>query len=324
MYQAKQKYTAINYIVILASIISQFCPSYALTFTIPEQENIIGNIQTTIVQPGESLGDIGKKFDVGVYEMIEANPDLDPWTPQIGSQVIIPTQFVLPTGKRIGIIINLAEMRLYYYHPKANLVTTHPIGIGRKGWVTPLMEAKVMNKQYNPTWQPPISIIKEHAIKGDPLPNQVPPGPKNPLGEFAIYLSNPGYLIHGTNRPGGIGLRTTSGCIRLFPEDIKSLYNQVSIGTQVKIIHEPYKIGIYNNNIYIESHEPLTDPYYNREPTMIVMQKAIKDAIFLNSINADLSAMQDELQKSAKISSGYPVPILIPMGPTHGSDTFIP
>jgi L,D-transpeptidase ErfK/SrfK len=322
MYQAKKIYTAINYILILASIISQCCPSFALTFTIPEQENIIGNIQTTTVQPGESLGDIGKKFDVGVYEMIEANPELDPWTPQVDSMVIIPTQFILPAGKRTGIIINLAEMRLYYYHPKTNLVTTYPIGIGRKGWVTPLMEAKVLNKQYNPTWQPPISIIKEHAINGDPLPTTVPPGPRNPLGEFAIYLSNPGYLIHGTNRPGGIGLRTTSGCIRLFPEDIKSLYNLITIGTPVKIIHEPYKIGIQNNNIYIETHEPLSDPYYNREPITTVMQKAIENANFISTININLLTLQDELQKSTKTSSGYPV--LIPMSATHSSDNMIP
>lgn len=311
MAKAKQIYTTIKYIVLLASIIGQFNASNALTFTIPSKENIIGNIQTATVQAGESLGDIGKKFDVGVYEMIEANPDLDPWTPEIGSKVIIPTQFILPAGKKQGIIINLAEMRLYYYHPNSNMVSTYPIGIGRKGWVTPLLETKVINKQYNPTWQPPISIIKEHAIKGDHLPNQVPPGPQNPLGEFAIYLSTPGYLIHGTNRPGGIGLRTTSGCIRLFPEDIRLLYNQVSIGTTVKIIHEPYKIGLYNQSIYIEAHEPLSDPYYNTENSDIILQKAIKQADFLHNMNIDLATLQQELRILAKNHYGYPILIQI-------------
>lgn len=315
MAKAKQIYTTIKYIVLLASIIGQFNASNALTFTIPSKENIIGNIQTATVQAGESLGDIGKKFDIGVYEMIEANPNLDPWTPEIGSKVTIPTQFILPSINKKGIIINLAEMRLYYYHPNSNLVSTYPIGIGRKGWVTPLLEAKVINKQYNPTWQPPISIIKEHAIKGDHLPNQVPPGPQNPLGEFAIYLSTPGYLIHGTNRPGGIGLRTTSGCIRLFPEDIRLLYNQVSIGTSVKIIHEPYKIGLYNQNIYIEAHEPLSDPYYNTETSDISLQKAIKQADFLNNMNIDLVTLQQELQILAKNHYGYPV--LIQISKTH-------
>lgn len=303
---------AITYILILTGLISQ-C-SYALTFTIPSNGNIVGNIQTVIVQNGESLSDIGKKFDVGVYEMIEANPTLDPWNPLPGESVIVPTQFILPATKYRGIVINLAEMRLYYYHPDINLVTTHPIGIGRKGWVTPLIEAKVTHKQYNPTWRPPISIIKEHAIKGDHLPTVVPPGPSNPLGEFAIYLSASGYLIHGTNRPGGIGLRTTSGCIRLFPEDIKSLYSEVPVGTSVKIIHEPYKIGIHNNQLYIEAHEPLSDPCYNTESITMVMQKAIQNARLLNrNINIDLNNvlnlpyLQEILQKLAKIANGYPL-----------------
>ncbi len=300
---------AINYILILTWLISQ-C-SYALTFNISEESNIVGNIQTVTAQHAESLSDIGKKFDVGVYEMIEANPNLDPWNPSTGENVIIPTQFILPATKRRGIVINLAEMRLYYYHPNTNMVTTHPIGIGRKGWITPLLETTVTHKQYNPTWRPPISIIKEHAIKGEPLPTVVPPGPANPLGEFAIYLSASGYLIHGTNRPGGIGLRTTSGCIRLFPEDIRSLYSQISIGTPVKIIHEPYKIGIHNNRLYIEAHEPLSEPYYNKEPNIVVMQKAIKDARVLNNIEInntlDAPYLEEVLQKLAKIANGYPL-----------------
>lgn len=302
------KYT---YILILTLLISQ--SSFALTFVIPKESNIVGNIQYVTVYPGESLSDIGKKFNVGVYEMIEANPELDPWDPQVGADVVIPTQFILPATKLQGIVINLAEMRLYYYHNinKVNMVTTHPIGIGRKGWVTPLIEAKVVNKQYNPTWRPPISIIKEHADKGDLLPNIVPPGPSNPLGEFAIYLSTPGYLIHGTNRPAGIGLRTTSGCIRLFPEDIRSLYNQIPIGTSVKIIHEPYKIGLRNNQLYLEVHEPLSDAYYNKESNEIVVQKAINNAMTFHNININnylnWSYLQEILKKFTKIANGYPL-----------------
>lgn len=298
-------------ILILTLLISQ--SSSALTFIIPEQSNIVGHIQYVTVCPGESLSDIGKRFDVGVYEMIEANPELDPWEPKIGAKVIIPTQFILPATKQHGIIINLAEMRLYYYHNinKIKMVTTHPIGIGRKGWVTPLIEAKVIDKQYNPTWRPPISIIKEHANQGDILPSVVPPGPRNPLGEFAIYLSTPGYLIHGTNRPGGIGLRTTSGCIRLYPEDIRSLYNHITIGTHVKIIHDPYKIGIYNKQLYLEVHEPLSDPYYNKESNEIVIKKAINNSLTFHNININdylhWSYLEEILQKFTKIANGYPL-----------------
>jgi len=304
----------INYIYILISTCI-FSHSYALTFVIPSSGNIVGDLQYVTVQPGESLSDIGKKFDIGVYEMIEANPELDPWDPKPGETVIVPTQFILPATKPEGIVINLAEMRLYYYEKKNNLVTTHPIGIGRKGWVTPLIYATVIRKQYHPTWRPPISIIKEHANKGDELPSVVPPGPSNPLGEFAIYLSMPGYLIHGTNRPGGIGLRTTSGCIRLFPEDIKSLYNQIAIGTPVKIIHEPYKIGLHNNELYIEAHEPLSDPYYNKEPNEVVMQKAVSNSFTFHNINTELfitwSYLHEVLDKLAKIANGYPLLINI-------------
>ena len=302
------KNKVINYILILTGIIAQ--SSYALTFTITQNSNIVGNIQTTIVQYNESLSDIGKKFDIGVYEMIEANPNLDPWNPTYGEKVIIPSQFILPSTKYQGIVINLAEMRLYYFHANTNLITTHPIGIGRKGWITPLLETKVVDKQYNPTWRPPSSIIKEYADNGEQLPSIVPPGPENPLGEFAIYLSATGYLIHGTNRPGGIGLRTTSGCIRLYPEDIKSLYNQVEIGTTVKIIHEPYKIGFQDSQLYVEAHEPLSEPYYNKEPLAVVLQKAIQKAKsiknhqFNNILN--LPYLTEVLQESVKVANGYP------------------
>jgi L,D-transpeptidase ErfK/SrfK len=305
-------YKLLNYILILTGIISQFSQfSYALTFTIPAKSNIVGNIQKVTVQYEESLSDIGKRFDVGVYEMIEANPNLDPWEPREGASVIVPTQFILPSSPREGIIINLAEMRLYFYNTKKNLVTTHPIGIGRKGWVTPLLEATIIDKKSNPTWHPPISIIKEHAKHGDILPSVIPPGPNNPLGNFAIYLSASGYLIHGTNRSGGIGLRTTSGCIRLYPEDIKSLYNQVSIGTKVKIIHEPYKIGIYNNQLYLEAHEPLSDPYYNQESINKTIKKAIKHICATHNIplknNFNLAYLEEMLEKLAKLSKGYPL-----------------
>ena len=302
-------YKLLNYILILTAIISQ--SSHALTFTIPTNSNIIGHLQKVTVQYDESLSDIGKRFDVGVYEMIEANPNLDPWEPRVGATVTIPTQFILPTGKREGVIINLAEMRLYYYHPKTNLVTTHPIGIGRKGWVTPLLEATIIDKKSNPTWHPPVSIIKEHAKHGDILPAAIPPGPNNPLGNFAIYLSAAGYLIHGTNRSGGIGLRTTSGCIRLYPEDIQSLYNQVSIGTKVKIIHEPYKIGIYNQQLYIEAHEPLSDPYYNQESMQIAIKKVLQYVCATYKIplknNFNLAYLEKTLINLAELSNGYPL-----------------
>lgn len=260
-----------------------------LTFPLPKSGNIVGVVQRATIQENESLGDVGRKFDIGVYEMIEANPSINPWKPRAGAEVIIPSQFILPKSqKKDSIVINLAEMRLYYFHKDKNLVTTHPIGIGRKGWLTPLGNARIVEKKKDPIWRVPKSIRTAAKANGKYLPRVVKPGPNNPLGKFALRLSLPGYLIHGTNRPGGIGVRSSSGCIRMFPEDIKSLYSKVSVGTNVKIIHMPYKIGKKKGSYYIEAHEPLSDPYYNPDESEGALLKAIKEAglpqEFLNKI----------------------------------------
>ena len=176
-------------------------PSAALTFTIDATSDIVGSVQSANVQYGESLADIGRRFDLGVYEMIEANPTVDPWVPEVGTPIVIPTQFILPAGERVGLIINLAEMRVYYFEPQQRLVSTYPIGIGKKGWETPLGQGKIISKTENPSWRPPQSIRDAHAARGDILPAIVKPGPDNPLGKYALRLSLPGYLIHGTNRP---------------------------------------------------------------------------------------------------------------------------
>ena len=291
--------------IFLLIILNYIPPVFGLTFVIPQNSDIIGNIQTTKVNAGESLGEIGRKFDVGVYEMMEANPNLNPWEPEIGATVIIPTEFILPSGERQGIIINLAEMRVYYFHPQKNLVTTHPIGIGKKGWNTPLGYVHITKKTENPYWLPPKSIREDHASHGDILPAMVPPGPNNPLGEYAMRLSIPGYLIHGTNRPGGIGVRSTSGCIRLFPEDIKSLYPQIAVGTPVRIIHAPYKFGRRGYSVFLEAHQPLSDHYHEAETTTAMLRQALEAAAM-----EDLVIDWNYAEKSIQHPRGYP--ILIP------------
>lgn len=260
---------------ILLAFPAQIC---GLTFAIPEHGNIVGKLQIAKVQHNESLGDIGRRFDVGVYEMIEANPNLDPWAPKVGARVIIPTRFVLPSEYNSGMVINLAEMRIYYYHRDGKFISTYPIGIGRKGWHTPVGGGKVIHKEKNPTWYPPESIKEAHAIAGDNLPDQVPPGPDNPLGKYALKLSIPGYLIHGTNRPGGIGVRSSSGCIRLFPEDVQALFNQVAINETVQIIHTPYKFGKLGKQVFIEAHQPLSEEYYQTNITIDALKAALKKA----------------------------------------------
>jgi L,D-transpeptidase ErfK/SrfK len=276
----------------------------ALTFPLSPTSDLVGRLQSTYVQSGESLGDIGRRFDVGLYEMIEANPKINPWSPRAGTRVTIPTQFILPSGLKKDLVLNLAEMRLYYYHPNQNLVTTYPIGIGRKGWKTPLGETKIISKQENPSWYPPDSIRAFHAEKGKTLPPVIPPGPENPLGRHAFKLSLPGYLIHGTNRPGGIGVRVTSGCIRLLPKDVEELYHLVPVGTTVRIIHEPYKLGWHNGQYYLEAHEPLSEAYYSDQSEQY-FKNHLKTRIQSQWIN--WSSVRNIIQKTL----GMPVPLSI-------------
>lgn len=286
-----------------------FCYGYmdfvfGLTFPLPANGDIIGELQTTRVQRGESLGDIGRRFDVGVYEMMEANPGIDPWVPTPGITVIIPTQFILPRGNRTGIVLNLAEMRLYYFHPDKRLVTTHPIGIGKKGWSTPLGNTTIIGKKKDPIWTPPASIRQEHIRKGDVLPAYVPAGADNPLGRYAFYLGFKGFLVHGCNRTGGVGVRSSHGCIRLLPEDVENLFYIVPVGTTVRIIHEPFKAGWHNNRLYLEVHQPLTEAQYSGSGSHSHLARVIESAIsgshMVNWTSAKLAA---------KSANGYPVRI---------------
>lgn len=235
---------------------------HALTFPIRPGSDIVGEVQTATVQAGETMHDIARRFDLGIYELIEANPNVSPWKPPKNSVMVIPSKFILPPGPRRGIVLNLAEMRLYYYQPYLGTVSTYPIGIGRKGWLTPLAKTTITQKTKNPSWYPPKSIREHFKSMDRELPTVVHPGPNNPLGKFAMRLELTGYLIHGTNRPEGVGVRSSSGCIRMYPEDIKALFYNVKLGEEVRIIHNPLKIGMKNNKVYMEAHEPLAEPYY--------------------------------------------------------------
>ena len=292
-------------------LLSAMHPAFALTFTLPSQGDVVGEIQTTTVREGEALADIGRRFDVGIYEMIEANPKLDPWIPPTGAIVVIPTQYILPSGPRTGLVLNLAEMRLYYFHPDKALVTTFPLGIGKKNWASPLGKSTIIRKQKDPAWHPPASIRQEHLEKGDVLPLVVAGGTsENPLGRYALYLDPKGlagkgsFLIHGSNRPGGVGVRSSHGCIRLFPEDIESLYYLVPIGTQVRIIHEPYKVGWHNHHLYLESHQPLSETQFvgsdNLSRLTTLIDAATNKAHNVDWLNAKMTA---------KTANGYPVRI---------------
>jgi len=232
-------------------------------------QDLIGETQVLFTRYENTFPAIGREFDLGFDELREANAGVDPWLPGDATPVYLPTQTILPDAPREGIVINVAAMRLFYFTAEnggaatakvpATRVTSHPVGIGAEGWATPLAEAKVTEKVRDPVWYVPASVRKEHAGWGEKLPSVVPPGPDNPLGEYALALSLPGYLIHGTNKPAGVGMRSSHGCIRLYPEDIEELFGRVARGTHVRIVNQPVLAGWRDGALYLEVHRPLAE-----------------------------------------------------------------
>jgi L,D-transpeptidase ErfK/SrfK len=233
----------------------------AATYPLPaESDSVIGEIQYVVTRYEDTLLDIGRRFGIGYEEIVNANPGIDAWVPGAGVRVTIPSRFILPDAPREGIVVNLPEHRLYYFpKPKPGepaVVQTYPVSVGKEDWTTPVGVTRIVDKRERPTWYPPASVRAEHAAQGRFLAKAVPPGPDNPLGEFAMRLGLPGgaYLIHGTNKPTGVGMPVTHGCIRMFPEDIENVFRQVPVNTTVRILHQPSKMGWLGNNLYLEVH----------------------------------------------------------------------
>lgn len=239
-------------------------PAHANRFVLgSEAQSLIGEPQIVFSGPNDTLSDFAREYGLGFDELKEANPGVDPWTLQENTPILLPTQYLLPDVPQEGIILNIASKRLFYF-PRVGegherVVFTYPIGIGRVGWETPLGASKVISKARDPSWWVPASVRKEHAEMGDPLPSVVPPGPENPLGTRVLKLDMPGYLIHGTNQPYGVGMRVSHGCVRLYPENIEFLYELVELGEPVMIINEPYLLAEVEGEWFFESHTPLED-----------------------------------------------------------------
>ena len=218
------------------------------------EESVVGRTAVYIARHEDTLLDIARRFRMGIAELRLVNPGVDVWLPGAGTPVRLPSRFILPDAPRTGVVINLPEMRIYYYPKGASVVHTWPISIGRVGWETPIGKTTIVRKKVRPTWYPPESIREEHAARGDILPKVVRPGPDNPLGSHALYLGFPAYLIHGTNKPYSIGMRVSHGCIRMYPEHIVELYGMVERGTPVTVIEQGVKAGWSGDTLYIEVH----------------------------------------------------------------------
>jgi L,D-transpeptidase ErfK/SrfK len=226
-------------------------------FTVPNGDSIVGTVVVTLAADDDTLPDIARRFDVGYEEIVRANPGVDPWLPGRGREIVVPTAFVLPDAPMEGVVVNIAAMRLYYFPPVAKgaprIVITHPIGIGKVGWKTPEGVTRITAKQRDPVWIPPDSVRKEHLENGDPLPTRVPAGPDNPLGAHLFRLSWPTYLIHGTNKPYGVGMRSSHGCLRLYPEDIRALFETLPVGTKVQVVNQPTVLGWRSGVAYVQA-----------------------------------------------------------------------
>lgn len=217
------------------------------------KEGFGGSLGSTTTATDDSLLEIARAHDLGYNEITAANPEVDPFLPDPGTRVTLPTAWLLPEVSRDpGIVVNIADLRLYLMpgHRDA-AVTTYPIGIGDEGWDTPLGSYRIVEKIEHPAWYVPASI---RAQKPE-LPAVVPPGPDNPLGSHALRLSLESVLIHGTDRPFGIGMRVSHGCIHLYPEDIVKLYRRVPVGTRVTIVNQPVKAALVGNRVLVEAHE---------------------------------------------------------------------
>lgn len=224
---------------------------------VPRGDELVGALGVHVVAPGESLIEIARLYDVGFNEIAAANPHLDPYVPRVGAAVLVPTAWILPRAVTPGtVVVNLSEMRLYFIPRAGRPPITFPIGVAVEPRATPLGVLKIIEKSVAPTWYPTPAILREDPT----LPAVVPPGPENPLGSHALRLSRRTILIHGTNRPFGVGRKVSHGCIRLYPEDIPRLFRLVDIGTPVAIVREPVKVGVREGRIYVEVHEDESAP----------------------------------------------------------------
>lgn len=277
-------------------------------FTLSKDQEMVGTMAAVNTRENDTLSDIARHYGLGYNDITIANPSIEPWTPKHNSRVLLPLRFIVPDAPHKGIVLNLANMRMFYYpRKKTDKLFTYPIGIGRQGWNTPMGLTRIADKKANPTWTVPDSIQREHAEKGAPLPKLVRAGPDNPLGYYAMHLGFPGYLIHGTNKPYGIGMQISHGCVQLYPEDIKDLFDKATVGMEVRITHQPYLTAWDNNMLFLEAHEPLEKWIRNKAQLKKQLLKK------LNKISSKTNSTIDwkKVDRIIERSDGIPTPILV-------------
>lgn len=305
-----QSRSLINCILLGFSYLFVSFPLQAAIYSLPDEgDYLVGNIQYIYPQSGDTLFDIARQYDLGLNEILAANPGIKPRLLNKKTRIILPTRFILPDAPWEGVIVNLAEMRLYYFPPakpgEDKKVITHPIGIGRQGRSTPLGEYNILMKIENPNWTMPEAVHTDLLSKGIKKERVVPPGPDNPLGEFAMMLNNKGLFMHGTNNPSSIGMRVSSGCLRLYPEDILNLVNAVPKGAAVRIVEQPYKLGIENGVLFLETHGKAVK---NKAHSKISLSLLDSEVITINSIKFSATEWE-KLKALSEDRRGIPIPV---------------
>lgn len=294
-------------IVLLTTCIA--ATSQALTFRLPpEGDSLVGQRRMVQSQPEYTFNIIGEAYGVGFRELIAANPGVNPWVPG-DNEVLIPAEYILPEGEPGEIVLNLAELRLYFFLEDGETVLSYAIGIGREGRETPIMETEVRAVVHKPSWTPPASIRAEYEAAGKTLPSVVPPGPDNPMGEYAIQLGVPSYFLHGTNLPVGIGMRASSGCIRMWDEDIHELAHTVKRGTKLRVINQAFKAGVHRDRLYLEAHEGLEE-YRNEDNPLEGLKEEIERLIAQRPEFADRVDWK-KAKQAALVKTGLPTDITL-------------
>jgi len=296
---------------------AEAAPTATQRFELTPGQDIVGVVQRTTASKDDTLTDIARRFNVGYEEILRANPGVDPWLPGAGREIVVPTQYILPNAERKGIVINIPQMRLFYFPtPKRGekqTVMTFPIGIGKVGWRTPEGVTKIVRRQKDPTWRPTPSILKEHRENGEELDAVIGPGPDNPLGRYAFYLGWPSYMIHGTNKPAGVGLRSSHGCLRLYPEDIAVLFQAAPIGTQVRAVNQPFVFGWQGDDLNMQAFGAMEDDSRDwAKAERKLLSKSLGTSIQKELKKRNEEVSWDAISKLAHEPRGIPVSISRP------------
>lgn len=290
----------------------------AATFAVPtDGSTIVGQVRVVTDIGKNTLLDIARHYDLGYEEIVAANPGVSVWVPPPHDKIVVPTEFILPPRPWAGIVINVPQRRLYYFpSPKkgeAQQVITYPVGIARPGWATPLGRTRIIAKYRDPSWIVPKSIQEEHRRDGEPrFPAYFPPGPDNPMGMLAMQTGFPAIFIHGTNKPWGVGMRPSHGCFHLYPEDAAQLFSRLPVGTPVRVIDEPYVVGMRDGRLYMAAFKPIAD-YPSKQSPLTRAVAAVTRALPEKSAASGRPSL-DWNKVLAVAQAERPVPVAINAG----------